>query len=152
MDLQERLMADLKDAMRERDERRVSTIRLARSAIKNAEIAQRRPLNDQEVLGVLMKEAKQRRESIVEFRKGRREDLVSAEEAELAILQTYLPQQLSEEELTALAREVVSSVGAKGPNDLGKVMPVLMGKVRGRAEGRAVNETARKVLAEVVQQ
>lgn len=151
MSLKDRLMADLQEAMRRGDERRKSVIRMARSSIKYAEVAKGKELTEDEVVGVLAKEAKQRRDSIAEYSKGHREDLVKAEEAELEILLGYLPQQLSEEEVTALARETVQAVGARGPADLGKVMPVLMGKVRGRADGRLVSEIARKVLAESTQ-
>lgn len=146
MTLKDQLLADLQQSMRQGDERKRSVLRLARGAIQNAEIAKGKSLDDEEVLGVLMKEAKQRRESIEEFRKAGRNDLADAEEAELGILLSYLPQQLSVEEIRDLVRQTIDEVGAAGPKDLGKVMPVIMSRVRGRADGRVVNPIVREEL------
>ncbi|MCL5256247.1 MAG: GatB/YqeY domain-containing protein [Chloroflexi bacterium] len=139
-------MEDLKQAMREGDEQRRSVLRLARAAIKNAEIAQGRQLDDEGVLAVLAKEAKQRRESIEEYRKAHREDLANAEQAELGILLSYLPQQLTPEELREIVKRTIDEVGATGSKDIGKVMPAVMARVKGRADGRVVNPLVREEL------
>ena len=103
-------------------------------------------LDDGGVLGVISKEAKQRRESIEEFRKGGRQDLVDREEGELAVLLQYLPQQITREEIVEAARTVIGEVGATGPGDKGKVMPVLIDQLRGRAEGRDINDVVTELL------
>ncbi len=143
----EQLQSDLKDALRAGDAVRRDTLRLAISALHNAQIAAGKPLDAAAVLAVLAKEAKQRQESIAEFRKGNRDDLVAKEEAELAILSSYLPEQLSRDDVLAAAREVIEQTGASGPADIGKVMPVLMQQLRGRADGRLVNGVVRELLA-----
>jgi uncharacterized protein YqeY len=152
MDLREQLMSDLKDALRQKDERTKMTIRLVIAAIKQAETeldasGQRVHLDDSDILAVIAKEAKIRQESIVEFRRGNREDLVAEAEAELAILENYLPQQLGRAEIEAEARQIITEVGASNPSDLGKVMKPLMAKLRGRADGRLVNEVVRELLS-----
>jgi uncharacterized protein YqeY len=147
MSLKEDLSADLKEALKSGDERRKVAIRLALSAVHNAEIQAGKPLDDGGVLGVLSKEAKQRRESIEQYREGGRQDLVDQEEAELAILMKYLPQQMTRDEIVEAARRVVGEVGATGPRDKGKVMPVLMEQLRGRAEGRDINEVVTELLS-----
>ncbi len=136
MSLKEQLEADLKDAMRQRDERRRNALRLTIAALHNAEIAAGEELDDARALTVVANEAKRRRESIEEFRKGGRQDLVDKEEEELAVLSPYLPQQASREEIVEAARQTVQETGASGPKDIGKVMPVLMEQFRGRADGR----------------
>jgi uncharacterized protein YqeY len=152
MDLREQLMDHLKEAMRQRDERRKTTIRSVIAAIKKAETeldadGQRVQLDDAGILDLIAKQAKIRQESIVEFRKGGREDLVAEEEAELAILQAYLPTQLTREEIEAEARQLIAEVGAAGPRDMGKVMKPLMARLRGRADGSLVNQIVRELLA-----
>ncbi len=147
MSLNEQLAADLKDAMRQRDAQRRDVLRLTLASLHNAEIAAGEVLDDPAVLDVLAKEAKRRRESIEEFRKADRNDLVEKEESELAILQPYLPQLISRDEIVQAARQVIEEAGASGPQDLGKVMPVLMQQFRGRADGREVNEVVRELLA-----
>jgi uncharacterized protein YqeY len=146
MSLKERIDADYKTAMKERDALRVSVLRLLRSAIHNAEIDRQRALTDDEILGVIQSEIRKRRESIEAFQQGGRADLAEREQAELAILETYLPQPLSRAELEALVRETIREVGALSVRDMGKVMAVLMPKVRGRADGREVNELVRQLL------
>jgi len=146
LNLQEMLMEDLKGSMRRRDELRVSVLRLLRAAIKNAEVEKLRPLDDSEVLRVIEKEAKQRRESIAEFARGNRPDLVAKEEAELAILMGFLPQQMSRDEVETVASRVVAEVGAKGPGDIGKVMQRLMAEVRGKADGKMVSQVVQELL------
>lgn len=146
MTLQERLAEDLKQAMRAGDVRRRETIRMARAAVKNAEIAKRGPLTEDEVLAVLAKEVRQRKESIEEFRKGNRPDLVAKEEEELRTLEPYLPQQMSREEIREAAQSIIAAVGAQGPADIGKVMPRLMAELKGRADGREINAVVSELL------
>lgn len=146
MTLQEQVAADLADAMRARDDVRKSALRMLIAAIKNAEIEARRPLEADAALAVVQKQVKQRRESIVEFRKGNREDLVAKEEAELAVLSGYLPEEAPREEIEAAAREAIAATGASGPRDLGKVMPALTKRFAGRADGRVISEIVRDLL------
>ena len=145
--LKQKLVDDLKQAMRERDKVRGSVIRLAMAAIKNAEIARQADLDDGDILGIIAKEVRQRQESIEAFSQGNRQDLVAQEEAELAILQGYLPQQMTREEIMTEARRVIEEVGAQGPADKGKVMPKLMAHLKGRADGREINAVVTELLA-----
>jgi uncharacterized protein YqeY len=148
MPLKEQFSADLKDALKAKDELRKGTLRFLMAAVHNAEIEAGHQLDDNDVLAVLSKQAKQRRESIEEFRKAGRDDLVAKEEAELAVLVGYLPPQMSREEIAAEARRVIAETGARGPADKGKVMPVLVNELRGRAEGREINEVVSELLAQ----
>ncbi len=148
MNLKERLMADLQDAMRQGDTVRRDTIRMARAAVINAEIAWQREADDQEVQQVIAQEVKRRVEAIELFRQGGREDLVRAEEAQLAILRAYLPEQLSREQVTEAVRHVVEEMGASGPAQIGPVMRRIMAELRGKADGRMVNEIVREVLTQ----
>jgi len=147
MSLKERLNSDLRDALRKGEEQRKAALRMALAALHNAEIEAGGELDESAVLGVLAREAKQRRESIEEFRKGRREDLVAREEAQLAVIDQYLPQQMSRDEIAEAARAVIAQVGASGPGDKGKVMPVLVNQLRGRADGREINAVVTELLA-----
>ena len=147
MSLKEQLANDLMDAIRQRDEPRKIAIRMTISAIKNAEIKRGAALSEADVLTIVSREAKQRRESIAEFEKADRRDLVEKERAELEVLQSYLPAQVSRDEIAEAAREVIAEVGAGGPRDKGKVMPVLIGRLAGRAEGREINEVVTELLA-----
>jgi uncharacterized protein YqeY len=133
--------------MRSGDALRRDTLRMAESAIYNAEKRDRRSYSDDEVAGVLAREVKTRRESIEAFRKGGREDLASKEEAEIGILAAFLPEQLSEAEITGLVDEAIAATGATGPRDLGKVMGWLSPRTRGRADGRAVSQLVGAALA-----
>jgi uncharacterized protein YqeY len=146
MSLKERLNSDLKDALRSGEEQRKAALRMALAALHNAEIEAGGELDESAVLGVLAKEAKQRRESIEEFRKGHREDLVAREEAQLAFIEQYLPQQMTRDEIAEAARAVIAQVGASGPGDKGKVMPVLVNQLRGRADGREINAVVTELL------
>ena len=145
--LKQKLTDDLKQAIRGGDKVRRSVIRLALSAIKNAEIARLATLDDADIYGIIAKEVRQRRESIEAFRQGNRHDLVAQEEAELAILNEYLPQQMTREEIIAAARRVIEEVGAQGPGDKGKVMPKLIAQLKGRADGREINAVVTELLA-----
>lgn len=144
--LKQKLMDDLKQAMRGGDKVRRSVIRLVMSAVKNAEIARQTVLEDPDILGVIAKEVKQRRESIEAFKQGDRQDLVAQEEAEMAILNEYLPQQMSREEIIAEARKVIGDVGAQGLADKGKVMPRLIAQLKGRADGGEINAVVTELL------
>lgn len=144
--LKQKLADDLKQAMRGRDKVKVSVIRLVMAAINNAEIARQAALDDTSVLGVISKEVRQRHESIAAFKQGNRPDLVAQEEAELAILQGYLPQQMSREEIIIAARRVIEEVGARGLGDKGKVMPKLIAQLKGRADGREINAVVTELL------
>jgi Uncharacterized conserved protein, COG1610 len=146
MSLKEQIDADYKAAMKARDDLKVSVLRLLRSAIHNAEIDKQRALTDDEILGVIQSEVRKRRESIEAFQQGGRQDLVEREQAELAILESYLPKALTHEELEALVRETIREVGALSVRDMGKVMSALMPKVRGRADGREVSNLVRQIL------
>ena len=148
MSLKQQLTVDLKEAMLQHEELRRDVLRMVLAALHNAEIASRAELDEPATLAVLAKEAKQRRESIEEFRKAERTDLAEKEAAELAILSGYLPEQVSREEIMEAARQAIQETGASGPSDLGKVMPVLMQRFRGRADGREVNEIVRDLLAD----
>ncbi len=147
MALKDQLNEDLKTAMRSGDTRRRDTIRFLMSGVHNAEIEAGRPLDDAGVVTVIQRQVKQRRDSVEEYRKAGREDLAGKEEAEIAILQQYLPAQMSRDEVAAAVRAVIAEVGATGPSDKGKVMPVIMERLRGRAEGRLVNEVVTELLA-----
>ncbi|HEX77874.1 MAG TPA: GatB/YqeY domain-containing protein [Dehalococcoidia bacterium] len=146
MSLQERLREDLKEAIRQGDMPRRSAIRMVMAAITNAEKAQGTTLDDPGVLGIIAKQVKQRRESIEAFDKGGRSDLVGQETAELAVLEAYLPRQMSRDEIVAEARKVIEEVGARGPGDKGKVMPKLIAQLRGRAEGKDINAVVTELL------
>jgi len=145
--LQQKLTDDLKRAMKGGDRVRTSVIRLVMAAIKNAEIARRASLNDGDILGIIAKQVKQRQESIESFKQGNRPDLMAQEEAEMAILNEYLPQQMSREEVIAEARRVIAELGAAGPGDKGKVMPQLIAQLKGRADGRVINEVVTELLS-----
>lgn len=159
--LKDQIQADLTDAMRARDEIRKSALRMLMAAIRNAEIpaapeddaaleamaaATRTGLNDEAVTAVIQTQVKQRRDSIDSFRKANREDLASKEQAELTILEAYLPQQAGRDDIEAFAASVVAETGASGARDIGKVMPRVMAEFKGRADGRIVNEVVRALL------
>jgi uncharacterized protein YqeY len=147
MGLKDKLERDLKEALRNKDEQRKATLRMALSSIHNAEIAKGGELDESEVIGVLSKEAKQRRESAAQFGQGGRHDLVAQEEGELEILMEYLPAQLSEREIEDQARAVVEEVGATGMAQMGDVMRVLMPQMKGKADGQVVSEIVKKLLS-----
>lgn len=148
MSIKDQLTADMKQAMKDREagKLRLSVIRMVRASIKNTEINQKKDLDDDEVLGILAKEVKMRQDSLVEFKKAARQDLIEQAEQEIAILKKYLPQALSDEELKAIVAEVVAAVGASSRKDMGKVMPAVMAKTRGRADGKRVNALVMEAL------
>lgn len=147
MALKDRIQEALKGALKRQQRVELATLRLLLSEIKYAEIAQQKPADDNKVLDVITKEVKRRRESIEAFKKGNRSDLVAQEEAELAVLMSYLPEQMSRVEIMAAARRVVDAVGAKGPSDKGKVMAQLMPQLKGKADGKEVSEIVSELLA-----
>jgi uncharacterized protein YqeY len=145
--LLERIHADLTASMRSGDALRRDTLRMATSAAYNVEKQNRRPLTDTEVEAVLAREVKTRRESVDAFRRGGRDDLATKEEAEIAILQEYLPDQLSEGELQELVAQAIVETGATSPRDMGRVMGWLSPRTRGRADGRRLSELVARALA-----
>jgi uncharacterized protein YqeY len=145
--IEERLRADLKTAMRARDNVRKSTIRMALAALKNAQVAKNADLTLDEELGVVSKEARQLKDAIVEFRRGNREDLVEVTSAQVSILEQYLPQPLGEDEVRALVQAAITETGASSPKQMGQVMRILMPQVRGRADGGMVSQMVRSILA-----
>lgn len=148
MTLQQRLEAAMRDAMRARDEQRTQTLRMAMAAAQNLRIARGRDLTDDDVVDVLTKQVKQRRESIAMYRDAGRDDRAATEEAEAAILAEFLPEQLSEGEIEEMAREAIAATGASSPKDMGRVMGQLSPQTRGRADGRVVSDVVRRLLAE----
>lgn len=146
MNLSEKLNEDMKQAMKNRDKFRLSVIRLIRSSIKNVEIDLKRELDDQEVIEVLNRELKQRKDSLQDFEKANREDLAETVKAEIAIVSEYLPEQLSEDEIKQIVQDTILEVGASSKSEMGKVMGALMPKVKGRADGKMVNRWVQQLL------
>ena len=148
MSLQDRLYEDMKKAMKAREagKLRLSVIRMARAALKNREIAIEKNQTEEEAIEVLAKEAKMRRDAILDYQHAGRHDKMAELESEIKILEEYLPQQLSKDEIIQLAQETIVSVGASSERDLGKVMGVLMPRVKGRADGKLVNQCVRDLL------
>jgi uncharacterized protein YqeY len=147
MTVQEKIATDLIQAQKRGDKARVSALRLVRAGVKNAEIAKRASLDDAGVIDIISREVRQHRESITEFTKGKRQDLVDKEEAELAALLEYLPRQISREEISEAARKVIEQMEARGPGDKGKVMSQLMPQLKGKADGREVSDVVSELLA-----
>ena len=146
MPLKEKLQSDLHQAMRAKDKTRVSVLRMLRSAIGYEEIDKKREMDDSAVLDIISRQVRQRRESIQMYKDANRQELVDKETTELQILQEYMPAQLTDDELTALAREVIQQLGATGPRDKGRVMGRLMPQVRGKAQGGDVNRIVTTLL------
>jgi len=147
MALKDQLDADLKSAMRDKDTVKLSVVRMLKSAIKYREIELMKPLDDAGVLQVLGAEIKRHRDSVEQYRAGHRQDLVDKEEAELTVLQAWLPPQLTEAELKAKVDAAVQAVGAKGPKDMGAVMKALLPEVQGKADGKLVSELVKARLS-----
>jgi hypothetical protein len=149
MSLKQQLQEDLKEALRARDGRRKAVIRMALAEIVNAEIEleHNEELTDADVIAVLQKQARQRRDAISELRQANRPDLLAEEEAQLVILEGYLPSLLSREEVAEEARQVIAEVGAVGMGQMGPVMRRLMSELKGRADGRVVNAVVRELLS-----
>ena len=146
MDPKEQLQQDLKAAMRAKDSRRREVIRMLLAALKQVEIDKRTELTPEDALGILMSEAKKRRESIEEMESAGRTELAQQEQYELSLIEGYLPRQLGREEIETFAREAISEVGATTPKDMGNVMRVLMPRIKGQADGKLVNAVVRELL------
>ncbi len=147
MNLKERITQDLKTAMKDQDKLRLATLRLASSAITYMEKEKMRDLTDEELLAVVVREVKKRREAIVEYSKAGRTDLADKEQAEANVLAAYMPEQMSDDEVEALVKEVIAATGASGPGDIGKVMGAVIPRTKGRADGKKINEIARGLLS-----
>ena len=147
MSLTEQLQADMKTAMREGDAQRRDTLRMAIAAAQNAAKEKREPLSEEETLAVLTRQVKTRRESIEAYRAAGRDDLADKEQAEIDVLVPYLPEQLGEDAVRALVVKAIATTGASSPKDMGRVMGVLMPKVKGRADGKLVSSLVNEELA-----
>jgi uncharacterized protein len=147
MGLKEQISEDMKTAMRAKDSGRLATIRLINAAIKQREVDERIELNDDQVLSVIEKMIKQRKDSISQFEAGGRQDLADIEKAELVVLNAYMPAQMSEAEVQAEVTAAITAAGAAGPQDMGKVMGVLKPKLAGRADMTAVSAMVKAVLS-----
>lgn len=146
MTLKEKLMEDLKSAMRGKEKRRKDTITMLRAAIKQREVDERIELADGDILAIVGKQVKQKRESIKDFQKAERIDLVEQAEEEIKILMAYLPEQLTEEEIDEIVREAIAETGATSMRDMGRIMGVVMPKVKGKADGSLISLSAKKLL------
>jgi len=146
--LKERLMTDLQEAMRSRDTIRREAIRMVRAGVKNAEIEWQRDATDSEVQNIIAREIRRRMEALDLYRKAGREDLISEEEAGIAALRPYLPQQMPEDQIRAVVERIVSELGASGPKQMGPVMRQAMIELKGKADGRKVNEIVRDILTD----
>jgi uncharacterized protein len=148
MSIKNRLKEDMIAAMKAKDKDRLEAIRFIQAAIKKQEVDTRKDLDDAAVIAILANQVKQRKDSIEQFKKGGREDLVAKEEAELKVLQSFMPAQMSSEELGSLVQAVIQETGASGMKDMGAVMKAVMAKAAGRAEGGAVSEMVKKKLSQ----
>lgn len=148
MSIKDLLTEDMKQAMKDKESGRLrlSVIRMAKASIKNLEIDQKRDLTDEEVVTVLMKEVKMRQDSLEEFAKAGRTELVEQAEQEIAVLKKYLPEQLSNEELRELVKASIAETGAAAAKDMGKVMAAVIPKTKGRADGKRINAMVRELL------
>ncbi len=146
MELRSRIEADTIAALKTGAKDKVSTLRMLSAAMKNKQIDKRRPLTEEEVVETVRSLIKQRKDSVEQFAKGNRQDLVDKETAEIAVLEVYLPQQLTREELESMVRDVVAQAGAQGAKDMGKVMKALIPLVGGRADGKLLSELVKNAL------
>jgi uncharacterized protein YqeY len=147
MTIQERLTQNMKTALKSNDKVQLETIRLLRSQLQNAGISKGKELTEEEVIEVMIKEVKKRKESIKMFEDGGRQDLVDRETQELEILSSYLPKALDEKELEEIVNQAIKEVSAESSKDMGKVMAVVMPKIKGRADGKQVQELVKKKLS-----
>ena len=146
MSLKERLLEDMKVAMRDKDVIKKNTVQMARSAVLQVEKDSRITLDDDGVLDVIVKEVKKRRDSLPEFEKSGRQELIDNLKTEIEVLMQYLPKQLTEEELEVIVRQAVQDTGASSAKDMGRIMQEVMPKVKGRADGRMINQIVKKIL------
>lgn len=147
MSIKQQLNKDLADAMRAGETDKRDVLRMLTAAIKQVEVDEKKELTDKDVMDVLTKQAKQRRESIADYEKAGRPELAEVEQTELVVIESYLPKMMSRDEIAALASAVIADVGAQGPQAMGQVMGKLMPQVKGKADGRLVNEVVRELLA-----
>jgi uncharacterized protein YqeY len=148
MSLQDRLMNDLKEAMRSKDVARREAIRMVRAAIQNAEIEWQREATDEDVQALIAREVRRRTEALEMFRQGGRADLVAEEEAGIAVLEVYLPKQLSRDDIESIVRQIIAQVGATSMSQMGAVMREAMAQLKGQADGRLVNQIVRELLSQ----
>lgn len=148
MSLNDRLFADMKEAMKEKEagKIRLSTIRMIRAAQKEAEIDKKRELTDDELIDIINRELKKRKEAIADYEKADRPEMVKQLEEEIKVLQGYLPEQLGEDQIILIIKEAIQEIGANGPKDLGLLMKTVMPKLKGRADGKLISELAKKML------
>ncbi len=146
MGLQEQIDGHIKDAMKSGAKEKVSTLRMLNAALKNKQIEKRRPLTDDEIVETVRSLIKQRKDSIEQFARGGRQDLVDKETAEVAVLEVYLPQQLARDAVEALVREAIAQTGAQGARDMGKVMKAVVPLIAGRADNKLVSELVKQAL------
>lgn len=146
MSIVEKLQADMKTALKNKETERLGVIRMVRAAIKDAEIAKKEALSEEEVLQVISKAVKQRKDSANEYEKAGRQDLADKERKEIEILSTYLPEQLTEEELRKVVEETIQELGATSKKEMGKVMGAILPKVKGKADGKEVNRLVQEYL------
>lgn len=146
MSIQDKLMDDLKTSMKNKEKLRKNVITMVRAAVKQREVDERVELSDEDVIDIISKQVKQKRDAIVEFQRGERQDLVDTTNEEIAILLEYLPLQLTEEELDQIVKDAIEEVNAETVKDIGKVMGVVLPKVKGKADGSAVNKLVRQYL------
>ena len=146
MNIKTQLNDSVKDAMKSGDEVRKRTVRMVLAAVKQAEVDKRAELDDMAVIGLIQKEVKNRREAVEEAKKANRADLVSDNEAEIRVLEAFLPKSMPEEELRALVSAAIAETGASSPADMGRVMKIVMGRVAGRAPNDRISSTVRELL------
>ena len=144
--MKDRILKDIVTSMKEKDKERLSVLRMVKGAIQLEEINKKETLKDEDVIGVLAKQIKTRKESIVEFEKGNRQDLIDQTNREIAILEEYMPEQLSMEEVEAIVKEVIEAEGATSMKDMGKVMKAAKEKIGAASDGRTINEAVKKML------
>jgi hypothetical protein len=147
MSLAEQLAQDFKNALKSKDEIRISCLRMLKASLKNEQVKKGKDLSDEEIRGIVASLIRKGQEAAEEFKKGNREDLAQKEEKEIAILYSYLPEQLGSPEIEATLKEIIDELSATGPKDLGKVMKAAMARMAGKAQGKEVNELARKLLS-----
>jgi uncharacterized protein YqeY len=147
MSLAQELAQDFKNALKAKDEARISCLRMLKASLKNEQIKKGKELNDEEIQAVVSSLIRKGQEAAEEFKKGNREDLARKEEGEIEILYGYLPEQLGSPEIEATLKEIIDELSATGPKDIGKVMKVAMARMAGKAQGKEVNELARKLLS-----
>ena len=145
--MREKILNDLKEAMKNQEKTKLAVIRMVKGAMQMEELNLKRPLTDEEVVMVISKQIKTRKESIVEFEKGNRQDLIDQTNAEIEILNTYMPEQLSEEEVLKIIEEAFNEVNPKAPSDMGKIMGLVSPKLRGRADMSYVSKTIKEKLS-----